>query len=215
MRGYLLLLIVLFLCPFTLWAQGFGLGATLGLSYSDPNGYDGKVGFSLGLKGEYTFKEDINQCGINFSLLFLSRAWSKDNLSIWEDESHKVESSTYYLEIPILVRYAYRLTKKSKLFVETGPYLACGLFGKSKLYMEDHREEYDVFSQGYNRRFDLGIRANIGVEFYSFELSLGWSKGFINPSKDWAAITPKDMAFSFQVAYLFGKTKTTSPPSKQ
>ncbi len=215
MRRYILLLIVLTFYLFSAKGQGLNYGVTLGLSYSDPSGYDGKVGFSLGLKGEYTFKEDINQCGINFSLLFLSRAWSKDNLSIWEDESHKVECLTYYLEIPILVRYAYRLTKGSKLFVEAGPYLACGLFGKSKLYLEDHREEYNVFSQGYDRRFDLGIRANIGVEFSSFELSLGWSKGFINPSKDWAAITPKDMSFSFQVAYLFGKTKSASLQSKQ
>ncbi len=207
MRRLLLLFTILIIYSFTLHAQGYSYGITLGLSYSDPSGYDGKIGFSCGLKGEYTFKEDINQCSINLALLFLSRGWSGDNLYIQEDNFKEVKCMTYYLEIPILVRYAYRLTRESKLFVEAGPYLACGLFGKSKSYYEDYTKQYNVFSDGYDRRFDIGIRANIGVEFSQFELSLGWSKGFINPSKDWGDFTPKDMAFSFQVAYLIGKTK--------
>ncbi len=185
-------------------AQEFTYGVTAGLNYSSPGGYRGKMGFRLGIRAGYAMQGEINECCLHATLQLASRGWAdKTEYQGPEGEAMPRRSvEAYYLELPIMVRYAYHIYGNLRFFAETGPYVACGLWGSHSL--DTGEKGGDMFKAGLYQRFDLGIKANVGVEISGIQLSLGWSKGIINPARgEWSDAKPKDTSFCFQVAYMF------------
>lgn len=85
-----------------------------------------------------------------------------------------------YLELPLLIKYKYGITRDITIEPYAGGYLACGIGGKVKDYGK--REAYSSFSdeKGSFRRFDGGIRIGCGASFDMLYVGMSYDVGLAN-----------------------------------
>lgn len=92
------------------------------------------------------------------------------------------------MELPINVQFRFNLADNTNLVIATGPYLACGVGGKTKFdggasiggIAVNGGDKVDTFgSDGldYNR-FDAGWNIGLGVEFGKILVGLDTQLGF-------------------------------------
>ena len=81
-----------------------------------------------------------------------------------------------YLQVPIVIKYAFDVADDFYIQPFLGGYLAVGLGGKTKLY--DDKHSYDSFDD-YNR-LDGGIRLGCGVEYQMIYAEMGFDFGIAN-----------------------------------
>lgn len=188
-------------------AQNLQYGISGGLLLSHPQGYKNRVGFNIGVKGEYAFGKNQNYLYITPSILLVNKGWKDEVVYLRDETTHEWTCSVYYAEIPIEVGYNFALSDDVHLFLEVGPYFAYGLFGKSKLHVYDELYDRDnVFSDEVYKRFDMGAKFQVGVDFpkWQTQVSLGWSRSFTKPTTgNWENLDPKDSSFFFQLTYFF------------
>ena len=176
-----LLTLVFVLCGISITsAQDFAkfrFGATAGMNISSTTSEyaDSKIGFQVGLRGEYNFNNSIY---LGATLLWDQKGWKV------EDES----ASNGYINLPIHVGYRYFFTEKIGIFAEVGPYFAYGVTG-------------DIFDVEGVNRFDCGIGARVGAEFSKFQVHVGYDYGLTDLADiDDAA---KNTNFMVGVSYMF------------
>jgi len=114
--------------------------------------------------------------------------------------------NTQYITIPLMGGYRLSVSEKVRMNLSLGPYFGYGIGGKSKVSQMiavrsaltipgNGMNELDDFSvtagQGYDvksfdilKRFDMGLRGNVGIEYYRFLLNVGYEYGFINQVKE-------------------------------
>ena len=104
------------------------------------------------------------------------------------DADADVKINQLYLELPINVQFRFNLADNTNLVIATGPYLACGVGGKTKFdggasiggIAVNGGDKVDTFgSDGldYNR-FDAGWNIGLGVEFGKILVGLDTQLGF-------------------------------------
>lgn len=191
------------------FAQGFGYGVTAGLNVSHPKDYRNHVGFNVGLKGEYTFSDSQDCMYLESALLLTSKGWKED---VYEDESEHAgivdwKCDAYYLELPLMAGYKFGINDKARMSLSAGPYVACGLFGKSEVDGVSGVTDVDnIFSDGMYKRFDYGVKVYAGIDFSKWQLGLSYGHSLQNPIKGgWALQNPKDRTLSVQVAYIINR----------
>ena len=192
----------------------FRQAMTAGISTSHPHSGDhlvegelfGRfVGGEIGVKGECIFPKSLY---LSSALSISNKGW---NIPVYADNNSQAstwECDVYYLEIPLFVGYKYALTGTSGLFCELGPYLALGLWGHSRLDVDEDvpsNESKNVFKDGWYRRACCGARVNIGLNINQWQWSLGYSYELLKPTKDaWSTIiNPQTSSLYLNVAYFF------------
>ncbi|MCD8202087.1 MAG: porin family protein [Prevotella sp.] len=115
MRKFIILLLM-GLVSLNSYSQEFRYGIMAGLLVSHPKNYNSRIGFDVGVKGEYTFTQKNNDWGMNVALMLTSKGW-KDNatyISEAGDDEHDWVCKYYSLELPINAKYTYHLSDCSK-----------------------------------------------------------------------------------------------------
>lgn len=87
-----------------------------------------------------------------------------------------------YLELPIVVKYAYNVDRHFSIQPFLGGYLACGVGGKIKNYGE--REAQSSFSDDAFQRFDGGLRLGVGAAYDMFYFDISYDIGLSNICHD-------------------------------
>ena len=108
----------------------------------------------------------------------LTRITDKDGKI--NDVSQKVTTRLMYLQVPIVVKYAFDVADDFYVQPFIGGYLGLGIGGKTKHYTS--RETFDSFDN-FNR-FDGGLRIGCGAEYQMIYAELGFDFGLANISDD-------------------------------
>ena len=177
----------LFAIAATAQAQEFRFGAMAGLNVSSPTNESTRLGYHVGLRSEWNFR-DTEQKGVFLSLsaLLTEKAYkSKTLYDTATNQSLTWKVRPTYLELPLHVGYRLPVGQKASLFGSVGPYLGIGLFGKSRLTTEQNgvstttTAASNVFDS--MRRVDFGLGLRLGAEFCGhYQVSAAYDWGLRN-----------------------------------
>lgn len=168
----------------------FGVTAGMNLANISDTEMKSRIGFNLGVKGEYNFSNSLYGTA---SLLFTQKGCKEDGIKV----------TPGYLQLPVNIGYRYNVSEGVSVFGETGPYFAIGICGKEKYDDEEGDESYDFFGdtdEGGANRFDCGWSVKAGVEAKGFQIGLGYEYGF---TKVWKDTSAHNGNFMVSVAYMF------------
>lgn len=159
-----------------------GLTAGMNVSNISHQNTDSRIGFNVGVRGEYNFTSNVYG---NLGLLF-SQKGSRTETTLEGVKGTYVQNPGY-LEIPLHVGYRFNMGNDISIFGETGPYFAFGVCGKTKFDVDSsigysYDSSTDFFKEdGDNAKsFDAGWGLRAGVEISSFQISLGYEHGFVS-----------------------------------
>ena len=177
----------------------FRFGVTAGMNVANVTDCerDSRIGFHVGVKGEYNITENLYGSA---ALLFTQ----KGSKSEWSEEGYNVESTWNpgYIELPIHIGYRYKFGDKVSIFGETGPYFAYGICGKDKFEGPGLDEDTKFFDDDDVNKFDFGWGVKAGVEYAKFQISLGYEHG-ITEVFDYTGLDSHNSNFMVSVAYMF------------
>ena len=220
------MIIGLLVAASAVWGQSslsFYAEAGIGTSrlYGRHSGSDTQTAYKAGVGAEYT----LNRTWALQSALEFVSIGGKDNMQYVEHaKMHEL-----YLQIPVMVAARLPLGENYHASLGLGPYIACGVGGKTSGEMEeyDYSSEYnpnrsyrfriDTFGNRIddkmgNKRFDAGLMFGLNIEYHKFifgaELQLGMIK--VNDQLDnllqssgIEKFSPKNLASFFTVGYRF------------
>ena len=164
--------------------------AKVGMNMSNFTGdadTDMRVGFNVGVGMEYQFTDLVSlQPSLFFSQKGAKYSEGYDGSIIDADADVKINQ--LYLELPINVQLRFNIADNTNLVIATGPYLACGVGGKTKfdggasvgsinITGDDKIDTFGNDGLDYNR-FDAGWNIGLGVEFGRILVGLDTQLGF-------------------------------------
>ena len=179
----------------------FELEAFAGLSLNTNVGDDidakMKIGGHGGITGRYFF---VNDFFGEVSLSFATKGYKMNNNntsgSVWIDDGANYDSelqttmTTYNLEMPINIGYAYNISEDVRLRIKVGPYVTYAISGESKVtgyntyYPDIHSSETEHINKTTKlsdissyEKFCVGIQGGVGVEYGNFSLSATYQRG--------------------------------------
>lgn len=133
-------------------------------------------------------------------------------MEYYESHNHR-----YYLQLPIMMRYDWKIGDKARFHLALGPYIAYGLSGNAYSEVQgfelkqdegryeivrDYREsERNPFDQG-RRRFDWGITAEVGFDIGRWSIGLDYDLGLGKQYRS-DGIDAKYHTISLTVGYRF------------
>lgn len=207
-------------------AQFSAVGGRAGLGFakiSDDLFMHSTLGYNVGGYVNYSFSiGSLPEMELQ-SGLFLTRKGSKmektDKIS-----TDEIIYNPWYLQIPILLVYTYRLPVADEHFVSLsiGPAANIGLFGKayrtiiSPDYVgiwgpdKNSQSEYNIFDNGW-KKFDVSLLIGIGYRFRDYTFDIIFDSGFLIPLYESDALVLGRNSFSgtqqtlmFMLGYHFG-----------
>ena len=146
-----------------------------------------KPGARVGVGMEYQFTDLVSlQPSLFFSQKGAKYSEGYDGSIIDADADVKINQ--LYLELPINVQFRFNIADNTNLVIATGPYLACGVGGKTKvdggasvgsinITGDDKIDTFGNDGLDYNR-FDAGWNIGLGVEFGRILVGLDTQLGF-------------------------------------
>lgn len=152
--------------------------ANVGMNNSSMGYLNSKIGFHIGVRAEMALPSIADGVYANAGAFLTQKGGKVDFGDLAE-----VTVNAYYLEIPIHIGYKYIINEKIAVYGDVGPYIAFGLFGKTKATaISDLTEKTNTFDDV--KRFDLGAGFKIGAEFMKkYTFSIGYDWGFIDGYK--------------------------------
>lgn len=161
-------LILLFISG-TVFAQslsivGGGNYTTVEVTSARSDTYSSKIGFHAGAYLDYVLKKDkSNELVIETGLLFDAKGAVQELSGV----NIEYNTSLYYADIPLYLKYRYRFRSLNKVYVGVGPYVGMGLFGTIKGTGEDYSEKETVrwgssTGDDHFKRLDYGLSARVG-----------------------------------------------------
>ena len=132
-----------------------------------------KTGFNIGATVDFAFTDAFSlRPGVYFSM----KGFKDDN-----DDNIRFN----YLETPILAIFSWSLNSNMSLELQTGPYFAYGIGGKTKdegLAYDPvtQKSEYRTFEDkvfDHFDRFDWGLNAGVGLNIHQFYVGTAYELG--------------------------------------
>lgn len=205
--------------------RGRGVNRSLNLWGEGIDSEGNKVGFSrpFYLNGEdycfstyyynYISDEDFYYGGLGMMTQVPDLKDAKlKRMEYYESHNHR-----YYLQLPIMMRYDWKIGDKARFHLALGPYIAYGLGGNAYSEVQgfelkqdegryeivrDYREsERNPFDQG-RRRFDWGITAEAGFDIGRWSIALDYDLGLGKQYRS-DGIDAKYHTISLTVGYRF------------
>ena len=145
----------------------------------DPRNFNMISGFQAGMIVDCPINKTLAiQPGARFAMQGFSDKYTSDTYNIRR-------FSLFYLQIPVNVQYRLEIAEETNLLFQAGPYGEIGLFGrqmwhrKGKSQELDDRQKKKTFGKGndFQNAFNYGIGAGVGIEFYRFQLMVGYDFG--------------------------------------
>ena len=181
MKKFLLLVVVLCVC-LTSQAQEWKFGVTGGMNLNSVTGEQNKIGYTVGVKTEYFFHNDKGWY-MDLGLQLANKNWkSTEYYDVSSKKSSVWSANPHFLNIPIHVGYMLPVSKNFSVFLNAGPYVGVGLFGKNKVTTDgkDIIADKNIFNENL-KRFDCGVGTNIGAQIgKNMQLSVGYQWGLTN-----------------------------------
>lgn len=174
-----------------------------GMSGSDADDLDGRVGFNFGVNVDIPLLQSLYlQTGLYATQKGAKYEENEDDIK-YEDEVNPL-----YLEVPVLASYRYNFSDAVQLQFNVGPYFAYGIAGKYKTSASSDglklEEESDYFGddddQYGGKRFDVGLQVGTGVTIKKFFVGCAYEFGFSKAVEDSNA---KNTNFMVNVGYNF------------
>lgn len=183
-------------------------GVKTGINVSTEGGHANySAGFHVGALVEYQFFNNILLLG---ELLLTRKGFDNTGFYSFTDpengiiggQEYDIRKRSYYLELPVHAGYSFEFTQSIALKLSAGPYIAVGLWGKTKDEDGDFRHTLYRHGKG-DKRFDIGIGGKAMLEFSNhYQLSVGYDYGFIKTNnKDYFGDRNKNVTVS--IAYIF------------
>ena len=170
-----MIIAVIFATALTALAQpnlGIRAGYTcssLGLQKHDA--YQWRSGFNVGVVADFGWKERLT---FRPGVYFVQKGYDYNGYGY----NYK---SMNYLEMPLLLVLKEPIGESAVLELQIGPYLACGIGGKTEEYwqgMTEHVEKHGTFEKkGFNERFDFGLTPGIGISSGHFYAGVSYDFG--------------------------------------
>ncbi len=179
------------------FSQNFGVKAGTNFSRFDPN-LSTKFRLHNGVQFGSFFEKDISKkIFLNIGILFTQKGNKVDNVI---NKEPPLKSKLNYLELPLNLSYKIPL-KSSKLFFQTGPYLAYALSGEQQL--QDLVIDTS-FGDGFGdfKRFDFGLGFGTGLEFNHLVFALNLETG-LTDIQNVDNTTLKTITGSITISYVF------------
>ena len=98
-------------------------------------------------------------------------------------DGRKFTYSLDYLEVPLLLKYDYKVDRDVSIQPFLGGYLSVGVGGKIKDF--GYRQAYSSFDDEGFQRFDGGIKLGCGVQFNYLYAEVGYDIGLANISHNY------------------------------
>lgn len=162
--------------PYTYY--GFRLGVNGGTVNSDNAFYDAgamKSGLNVGFNADILLTP-TTPLFFETGLQYTEKGGKKSS------GGSKMTYSLNYLEVPLVLKYQYKLDRNIALTPFLGGYLACGVGGKIK--NQELRVAENAFSSNNFRRFDGGLRLGCGLMLDQLYVEVGYDAGLANISQD-------------------------------
>ena len=193
----------------TTQAQEFRIGAMAGLNVSSPTNENTRLGYHVGARGEWDFRDANKGLFLNFGALLTEKGYKSNTFYDTTGQSMVWRVRPTYLEIPVHVGYRLPVGQKVSLFGSVGPYLGIGLFGKSKLTSELNGVKTtttaanNVFDA--MRRVDYGIGLRLGADFCChYQISAAYDWGLRNTrSLPGGAPKERNRNLTVSLGYIF------------
>ena len=196
MKKTLLIVLMAFAGITASMAQDLGFIVKGGIGISNFTGdLNGSTLFSwkMGVTGDFAVSDFL---GIQPGLMF-TRKGTSDPENIGD-----ATVNAYYLEVPVMAAYRIPLPR-TMLLLNAGPYLACGVGGKTKIDMpEGGTYEVDTFGSEGLKRFDFGMGLGIGFDFEHITAGIEADFGFLNVA-DSPRAKARNMSAHITVGYRF------------
>ena len=183
----------------------FTFGARAGLNLTNFTGSDWKdltdgeskfkPGFQLGVVGEYALSDVL---AIQPGLIF-----AQQGAFLYKDSDFTWGMTLNYLQVPINIQYKLDLGGMS-LLLQAGPYLGYGINGERKGGILSRDIKFGSGHDADLKAFDLGLGIGAGVQFSSFQVSLGYNLGLTNLNPIDIGKT-QNYGFALTLTYLFGR----------
>lgn len=183
-RNLLLSLLLLIITPTFLYSQTnpftIELRGGTNISKIDVDNWKVKVGYRAEFLTQYYHPSGLYlQSGVGYN-----HRGMKYNLSTLNMD---------YIQIPLVGGASFSFSNNIIYNMSIGVYGAYGIGGKYKSttdiqYLDEAtnliRSEYSVFGDKILKPFDFGLRAEVGMEYNKFILSIGLEQGFIDIRKN-------------------------------
>lgn len=161
-----------------------------------------KLGGRVGLGMEYAINEMVS---LQPSLYYTTKGvkYSESASAFGLTANADLKCTQMYLEVPIDLQFRFKLADDMNLIMAAGPYIACGVGGKTKLSGDiagyKGKKDWDTFGDDGLRRFDAGANLELGMEFDPVIVGVSSQLGFCNVVES----GPKNMNIGFFVGYKF------------
>ena len=146
--------------------------ATVNSDHPFLDGGSGQTGLGVGMT-------------IGFQLAPASPLFLETGLSYMEKggEGRYEHYGLNYLEIPLVMKYAYAVDRDFSIQPFFGGYMGVGVSGKIKDF--GVRKAYSSFDDEGFKRMDAGLRLGCGVQYDHLYAELGYDIGLANISHDY------------------------------
>jgi len=195
------------------------------LKYQYDSGIKGLLNYHLGLISDYRINDNFF---LKTGLLLSKKGFNQEINDL--DSTTKFRVTPYYIEVPVLGEFKFKV-HKINLLIDLGPYFSYGIFGSVNLDIKSNKEDINysenirwskygylilaeneqiVYNYGYSKikRFDYGVNFELGLEYESLTLSVGYSYGLANLM--WEYYTNEKMSnqdVRISLTYMFSSKK--------
>ena len=164
---------------------GLRLGLNLASVRSEANALDGsslKSGLNVGIVGGWALSHRTPvflETG-----LYYSQKGGKSNNVETVDGKTKFTYDLGYLEVPLVLKYRYRLPSNPSVSIEpfAGGFVGVGVAGNIKDY--GNRQAFSSYDNGYFNRMDGGLKLGLGVGFGMGYVEACYDVGLANVGQD-------------------------------
>lgn len=194
----------------TLHAQGFRIGPMAQGGINFTNDSKTKATYSVGVKGEFDFKDAQQGWFLDAAILFSNHnLQSTTYYETAHEATHSWKYSNYSLTIPVTVGYKFGLSDKLSLFAAAGPYIDLGLTGTSKVHSNsfagadtETKVSDNVYKDKLFNRFSVGANVKLGLDIARhYQVSLSYDQSLSHLSKGSNDIKNQSLQLGF--AYMF------------
>jgi hypothetical protein len=210
-----LIVSVLFLLSFTIKAQVV-YGVKGGLNLANISGGGGAKNYPTFHFGGIVNFEINELLSIQPEFLLTGKGCKYSYTSMVNGSSIKGISNPYYFEIPILVKFGsgdlFTGEKVStgdfnsiRIYGAIGPYFGVGLAQYTQASVDgvDIINEFSVWDDSNQKRMDMGLTLNVGIEMYHMVLSTYYDIGLNNIVTGKSSRSSNNRVVGFSVGFLF------------